>query len=215
MNVDAYQACFAQSWTDETPLQQVRFVVLDSETTGLDTRRDRIITIGAVAVIDNEIRLDDHIELMCKLDYNRSSVTVHGITRDETRDAMDEAEALSQFLDYLKDGVIVGHHIMHDIQTLNVAYRRHAGFELRNRSLDTMDLALHLNDAGAFSGRPMAQGFDLDGLCKMFDIPAHDRHTAGGDAFITAQVFQRLLPAARRAGRTTLTALTQPYESAP
>jgi DNA polymerase III subunit epsilon len=212
MNVAAYHACFDHTWLDDAPLEQVRFVVLDSETTGLDPRRDRLITIGAVAVIAGEILLEDSIEVMCKLDYNRASVTVHGITRDETRDAMEESEALSLFLDYVKDGVIVGHHIGHDIQALNVAYQRHAGFELRNRSLDTMDLALHLNGDGAFKN--MAQGFSLDGLCEMFGIPAHDRHTAGGDAFITAQVFLRLLRAARRTGRRTLAALTEPFRTA-
>jgi DNA polymerase-3 subunit epsilon len=212
VNVAAYHARFNESWTDAAPVETVRFVVLDSETTGLDPRRDRLITIGAVAVIDGEIRLDDCFEVMCKLDYNRSSVTVHGITRDETRAAMEEPDALAQLLDYLGDGVIVGHHIGHDIQALNVAFERHAGLTLRNRSLDTMDLALHLHDDGAFAGRPMASGFSLDGLCDMFAIPAHDRHTAGGDAFITAQVFLRLLRAARRVGRVALGALTVPYQ---
>lgn len=211
MNVPAYLAHFENTWAGDTPAQEVRFVVLDSETTGLDPRRDRLITIGAVAVVDGEILLDDVIEVMCKLDYNRSSVTVHGITRDETVDALDEPEALALFLDYLKDGVIVGHHIGHDIQALNAAYERHAGFELRNLSLDTMDLALHCNDDGAFKDRPMADGFSLDALCDMFNIPPHDRHTAGGDAFVTAQVFLRLLRAARRVGRTTLSTLTVPY----
>lgn len=214
MNVERYLSYFEQTWTPDTPVEAVRFVVLDSETTGLDTRRDRLITIGAIAVIDGDILLDDAFEVMCKLDYNRASVTVHGITRDETRDALDEPEAISRFLDYLKDGVIVGHHIGHDIQALNVAYERHAGFTLRNQSLDTMDLALHLNDDGAFVNQTMAKGFDLDGLCDMFGIPPHDRHTAGGDAFITAHVFVRLLRAARRVGRRTLGTLTTPYHPA-
>jgi DNA polymerase-3 subunit epsilon len=211
MNVTGYQARFDDTWTEETPWEAVRFVALDSETTGLDPRRDRLITIGAIAVIGGDVLLEDCLELMCKLDYNRSSVTVHGITRDETRDALEEPEALARFLEYLGDGVIVGHHIGHDIQALNVAYERHAGLTLQNRWLDTMDLALRLNDAEAFGERPMAAGFSLDGLCDMFGIAAHDRHTAGGDAFITAQVFQRLLRAARRAGWLTLGALTAPY----
>jgi len=145
------------------------------------------------------------------MDYNHSSVTVHGITRDEASEGLDEPEALELFLDYLRDGVIVGHHIGHDIQTLNAGYERHWGMQLRNRALDTMDLTLHLNDDGAFADRPMAQGFTLDALCEMFGIPAHDRHTAGGDAFITAQVFLRLLRAARRAGRTSVGSISIPY----
>lgn len=213
MNIDRYLRYFEKSWTDETPVSEVRFVVLDSETTGLDPRRDRLITIGAVAVVGGEIRLDDSFEVMLKLDYNRSSVTVHGITRDETREGMEEPEALDLFLDYLRDGVIVGHHIGHDVNTLNAGYERHFNFQLKNRALDTMDLTLHLRDDGAFADRPMAEGFTLDALCEMFGIVPHDRHTAGGDAFITAQVFLRLLRASRRAGRTTVGSISTPYSS--
>ncbi len=126
---------------------------------------------------------------------------------------MDEPQALAEFLAYLRDGVIVGHHIGHDIQALNCACERHFQLTLRNRWRDTMDLTLHLNDAGAFDGRPMAQGFSLDGLCEMFGIPMHDRHTAGGDAFLTAQIFLRLLRAAKAAGRDKLAALCVPYEA--
>jgi DNA polymerase-3 subunit epsilon len=83
-----------------------------------------------------------------------------------------------------------------------------------NRSLDTMDLTLHLDDAGAFAGRPMAAGFSLDGLCEMFGVKPHDRHTAGGDALLTAHVFLRLLRAAKRVGRDSLAQLCEPYKAA-
>ena len=197
---------------DRTPADQVRFVALDTETTGLDPRRDKIITIGAVAVVEGEICLDDSFEVMLKMAYNNSSVTVHGITRDEALEGMDEPEALRLFLDYLRDGVIVGHHIGHDIEALNCACERHSHERLRNRSLDTMDLTLRLNDLGAFAGKPMAEGFSLDALCTMFGVTAHDRHTAGGDAFITARIFQRLLRAAKAVGQDRLGWLCEPYQ---
>jgi len=212
MNIEAYLAAFQDTWRAESPAPQVRFVVLDTETTGLDPRRDRIITIGAVAVRGGEIVLEDRFEVLLKLDYNRSSVTVHGITRDETLGAMEEPQALALFLNYLKDGVIVGHHIGHDVQALNCACEKHFNITLKNRSLDTMDLTLHLKDDGALSESRMAAGFSLDALCETFGITPHDRHTAGGDAFLTAQVFLRLLHTARPAGRATLDSLCAPYQ---
>ncbi len=109
------------------------------------------------------------------------------------------------------DGVIVGHHIGHDIEALNCACERHFGGKLSNRSLDTMDLTLHLKDDDAFGKLPMAAGFSLDGLCGMFGVVPHDRHTAGGDAFITAQIFLRLLRATKTVGRDTLSSLCVPY----
>jgi DNA polymerase-3 subunit epsilon len=214
--VERYQQCFASTWTDDTPIDQVRFVVLDSETTGLNPRVDRLITIGAVAVCNHEIRLDDSFEALLEIDENTSAVTVHGITRDETRGGLEESEALVRFLDYLRDGVIVGHHIGHDIGTLDAGYERAGwGFQTMNRDLDTMDLTLHLERDGAFAGRPAIRHFTLDSLCDMFGVIPHDRHTAGGDAFLTAQVFLRLLKLAARHGRTTLGRVTEPFVEEP
>jgi DNA polymerase-3 subunit epsilon len=127
---------------------------------------------------------------------------------------MDEAEALGLFLNHLRDGVIVGHHIGHDITSLNVALERHWGFSLRNRSVDAMSLTLHLERSGAFPGRPPIQDFSLDALCDMFGVTPHGRHTAGGDAFLTAQIFLRLLPLAGRFSRGRLGALCEPFTPA-
>ena len=210
--IDRYRECFKTTWGDETPIDQVRFVVLDCETTGLNPLVDRIITIGAVGARNGEIVLEDSFDAMLKMSRNSASVAVHGITRDESRSGMDEPEALEIFLDYLKDGVILGHHIGHDIATLDAACGRHWGFQLLNRSLDTMYLALHLQKAGAFQGRGGIREFTLDGLCEAFGVAPHGRHTAGGDAFLTAQVFLRMRPLALKHGRETLGLICQPFE---
>jgi DNA polymerase III subunit epsilon len=211
--VRQYVQSFDATWSDDAPVERVRFVALDSETTGLNPRTDRLITIGAVAVLDGEIVLDDSFGALLRIARNTSAVTVHGVTRDESRSGMDEPEALERFLDYLRDGVIVGHHIGHDIATLNAAYERHWGLELMNRSLDTMDLTLHLEQSGAFGDRPPIRQFTLDALCELFGVIPHDRHTATGDAFITAQVFLRLLRLASRHGRDRLDAICEAFEA--
>jgi DNA polymerase-3 subunit epsilon len=209
--IEEYNALFEHSWSDNTPSDEVRFVVLDSETTGADARTAKLITIGAVVAIGGEIDLADAYEEIIWTGYNSPSVTVHGITRDETRDGVEEADALESFLKYLRDGVIVGHHIDHDIITISRATERHFGIKLQNRALDTMDLTLHLKDDGAFADKPEFEDFSLDALCDLFGVEPHDRHTAGGDAFITAQIYLRLLRLARKAGRKTLGSLTVPY----
>jgi DNA polymerase III subunit epsilon len=209
--LERYAQRFTSTWTDASRLDEVRFVVLDSETTGLNPKVDRIVTLGAVAVQDGDIVLDDTFEALLKVSANTAAVTVHGVTRDESLAGADEPQALEAFLTYLRDGVIVGHHIGHDIATIDSALTRHWGAHLRNRSLDTMDLTLHLERAGAFSGRPAIRRFTLDALCEMFGVVPYDRHTASGDAFITAQIFLRLLRLAARAGRTTLASLCEPF----
>jgi DNA polymerase-3 subunit epsilon len=84
-----------------------------------------------------------------------------------------------------------------------------------NRSLDTLDLTLNLERDGAFAGRPAIRHFTLDSLCTMFGVIPHDRHTATGDAFITAQVFQRLLRLSSRCQRDTLAGVAEVFEVEP
>ena len=169
-----YRQSFESTWADDTHVDDVRFVVLDCETTGLDPRKDRLITIGAVVVRGGEILLEDSFETMLKIDYNMSSVTVHGITRDQARDGQDEAAALRDFVTFLSDGVIVGHHIGHDVTALDTALERNFQVRLENRWIDTMELTLHLEKAGAFGGGRRLAGFSLDALCQLFEVTPHD-----------------------------------------
>lgn len=100
--------CFIESQTERatsdsqssgswlTSIDAVRFVVLDSETTGLNPRVDRLITIGAVAVQNSEIVVEDSFDALIRIDRNTEAVTVHGVTRDQSLRGMDEAVALEQ-----------------------------------------------------------------------------------------------------------------------
>jgi len=209
---DRYRRHFTATWPDDTSIADVRFVVLDLETAGLNPASDAIVTVGAVAVSAGDILIDDSFSALLKVSENTTAVTVHGVTRDQAVNGLDEPAALSGFLDYLKDGVIVGHHIGHDITAMNAACGRHWDLTLLNRSLDTMDLTLHLERAGAFAGRPAIRHFTLDALCEMFGVVPHDRHTAAGDAFITAQIFLRLARLASRFGRGTLQKISEPFD---
>ncbi|NEX16723.1 MAG: 3'-5' exonuclease [Halochromatium sp.] len=195
-----YREQFRHSWLDTTPLDQVRFCVLDCETTGLDPRRHRIVSIGAVGVIEGQIDLGDSLEVLLRVRFNTAATLVHGITRSETRDALDEPDALAELLDYLGDGVIVGHHISHDLRMIDAALARHTEDQLRNRHLDTGELMLNLLEAAAFGAEAELTDYSLDGLCRFFGILPHDRHTAPGDAFLTAGILMRLLRAAKRSG---------------
>ena len=206
-----YQALFEHTWADSLPVGRVRFVSFDSETTGLNPKRDALVSLGAVAVQGGEILLDETFEAMLKVRYNNSMVVIHGITREEALKGRDEDEALLDFLNFLGDAVIVGHHISYDVAMLDEALYRHFGMTLRNRTLDTMDLTLHLERSGLLTADGAQPDYSLDALCARFGIPPHDRHTAHGDAFITAQIFLKLLRLATKAGRTTLGSVCEAY----
>jgi len=206
-----YADAFGRTWSDDASPRDVRFVVLDCETTGLDPRKDRLVSIGAVAVVGGEIVLEDSYEALLKIDHNLAAVTVHGITRDEARAGQNEPDALIGFLGFLGDAVLVGHHIGHDRATLDVALDRHFGIHLRNRWIDTMELTLHLERAGAFADHEPLRSFSLDALCQRFEVTPYGRHTAPGDALLTALVFLKLLRLAEHHERRGLLALCERF----
>lgn len=207
----AYEALFNEAREPAADPRAVRFAALDCETTGLNPKTDRLVSIGAVAVIDGEIRLDDSLEALVKVRYNSAAVTVHGVTREAASAGLDEEEALEALLGYLGDAVIVGHHIRHDLETITAAMERRWGARLLNRSLDVMGLALLLEADGAFAGQAPMRDFSLDALCARFGVKPYGRHTAAGDAFLTAQVFLRLLKSAERVGRWSMEGLLEVY----
>ena len=211
-SIDTYKQAFAATWTDDSPVDRVRFVVLDCETTGFSPVLDRILTIGAVAIHGGEIWLDDSFDAMVRVTGDVGPVAVHGVTPDQSSRGDDQEATLQRFLPYLRDGVIVGHHIGHDVSMLDAGLERMGGgVQLLNRTLDTGDLALHLAKDGAFADRALPGHLSLDSLADLFGVIPHDRHTASGDAFITALVFLRLLKLASQHGRTSLASICQEF----
>jgi DNA polymerase-3 subunit epsilon len=201
-----YRQALSVAWADDCPLDQIRFVSFDAETTSLDPRRASMVALGGIAIYAGEIQLDDTIELLVRQSYNSSAVTVHGITREESLAGIEEREALTCALQYFGNAVLVGHHVGFDVTLLNTACYREFELELANRSLDTAELALLLAQDGAL---PEMADFSLDSLLRIFGIEPHDRHTAAGDAFLTALAFQRLLRVAQHADRVTLARLLE------
>ena len=206
--VQAYLQSFAHTAVETLAVEAARFVVVDCETTGLNPEKDAIVSIGAIAIKAGQILLDDQFEIMFKVTHNTASVTVHGVTREVAeQDGVEEVEALKQFLTYLQDSVIVGHHVKFDKTIISAHCTRRFGFTLKNSCLDTMNMTLLLERSGVLPKLGVSDDFSLDSLCRRFSIAPHGRHTAGGDAFITAQIFLILLKHVRTIGICTLNEL--------
>ena len=190
----------------DLPVTEARFVVLDTEATGLNTAKDRILSIGAVAVRHPRIFLQDSFELLVAQEATGSSDTikVHGILQADMAGAVSEAEALEQLLDYLGNSVVVAHNLWFDKSILDRALLRQFGFPLLNPSLDTINLARRLQTAGRQPEEIPGKEFTLEKLCQQYGIRMHYRHSAAGDALATAELLQILLAKAGNRGITRL-----------
>ena len=165
--------------------EEIRFVALDTETTGFDYENDRILCIGAVAVKNNKILVSDAIEIYVKQDvFNKETVKIHGIRKDGNEEKLSEAAAIIKFIDYLDDAVIVAHHTAFDVTMINMALKRLNVGPLESKQLDTNYIHKKIAKTDTYK-----KIFSLEELCEIYDVKMHDRHTALGDALITAYLF--------------------------
>lgn len=168
--------------------ENIRFVVIDTETTGFDFYKDRILCIGGVAIKNNKILISDSFEIYIKQDvFNKETVKIHGIRRNGDEIKVTEEEALIQFINYLDDAVIVAHHTSFDIGMINQALKRLNVGPIKSRLLDTNYLHKKLSGTN-----PYKKLCSLDDLCEIYNVKMHDRHTALGDALLTAYIFLKI-----------------------
>lgn len=184
------------------------YIVLDCETTGI-ARKDQIVTIGAVEVKGKSISLGHLLDIHLPLSENSVAATIHEELADQSG-PFEIIEALQEVLAFLQNRPIVGHHISFDIRKLNQLFQEYfPGFKLKNQVLDTMILTRRLDPVRYERNVAGNESMQLDVLCEEFGIIIENRHTALGDAFLTAQLFQRLLPKLEQRGIKTLSALVR------
>jgi DNA polymerase-3 subunit epsilon len=172
-------------------LEEKTFVVLDTETTGFHPKKDRIISFGAIKVRNNSIILADCIEFYISQDhYDAQSAPIHGILQSETKNQLNELEALEKIIDYLANHYIVAHHAGFDVRMINQALKRHGLSPLKNKVFDTGYLHRKSLIHSPLVDRDKI--YSLDELAEKYDIPKKDRHTALGDAYITALLFLKI-----------------------
>lgn len=195
-------------------VEDVDYVVLDTELTGLDLQRDSLISIGAVRMAGTRIFPGSAYYRMVRpqTQMKKEAILVHGITPQEVAELPPEDSVLAEFLDYCGGAVLVGHFITIDRSIIDRQLRRLQGHGLRNLLLDTRQihrwLGLHSRDAERHY-TDTDRDCDLFSLARQHDIPISGAHNALADAYLTAQLFQRYLRILPRFGVNTLGALAR------
>lgn len=174
-------------------IHQQSFIVLDTETTGLDLVKDNILSIGAVRIINNTIDIADSLSIIVKNEQiqTQNAVAIHGLVQTELK-GQSPQDALVAFFDFVGSDIIVGHHIDFDIAMLHKLSKNHGGDVLKNNMVDTSYLARRLDHAYDPHSLDRKE-YTLDKLCARFNVVPKARHTADGDAYITAIIFMKLI----------------------
>jgi DNA polymerase-3 subunit epsilon len=183
-----------------------RWVVLDTETSGLDPDRDRLLAIGGVAVDDDGLLPGDSFEIVLRSDAgaSESNIVLHGIGRGAQAAGVAPAHALAAFAGWAADSPRVAFHAQFDRIALARAFER-AGLE--DAAVPWLDLSPL---AAALEPRASRYGtHSLDDWLAAFGIECLVRHNAAADAFATAEMLLRLRSMAARQGAKGFDALVK------
>jgi DNA polymerase-3 subunit epsilon len=183
---------------DERRLVDLVYTVFDTETTGLEpSQGDEIIQIGAARIVNGKLLRQECFEQLVDPQRNipAASIPIHGIQPAMVVGQPKIGEVLPAFHAFAQDTVLVAHNAAFDMRFLQLK-EKSTGVVFDQPVLDTLLLSAVIH--------PNQDSHRLEAIAERFDVPVIGRHTAMGDAMVTAEIFIKLIPLLAQQGIHTL-----------
>lgn len=195
---DLFKATEQTRSLDDRRLVDLVYTVFDTETTGLaPAQGDEIIQIGAARIVNGKLLRQESFEQL--VDPQRSipaaSIPIHGIQPAMVVGQPKIGEVLPAFHAFAQDTVLVAHNAAFDMRFLQLK-EKSTGVVFDQPVLDTLLLSAVIH--------PNQDSHRLEAIAERFDVPVIGRHTAMGDAMVTAEIFIKLIPLLAQQGIHTL-----------
>lgn len=185
-NINKEYPDFWKEYLAKFETKSERFVVLSTETSGLNPTKDVILSIGSFAVVDNSIVIQDSFEaVLLQYKFFHDNGLTNEFIIESKMEKLPEPEALKALIEYIGNGVLVGHHINFDVEMINAALEKLDCGRLKNEALDVDVMYRKLHDIND-------RQFSLDELCDIYKIPKSERNSSSEDAYKIALLFLKL-----------------------
>jgi DNA polymerase III subunit epsilon len=173
---------------DQRPLSQIAYTVFDTETTGLQPAEgDEIISIGALRIVNGRLLQQESFDQLVRprRKLSAESITVHGISEAMLEGQPRIEQVLPQFQRFAEDTVLVAHNAAFDMRFLQMQEEK-TGVIFNQPVLDTLLLSQVIH--------PNQPQHTLEAIAARLGVAVVGRHTALGDAFVTGEVFLKMIP---------------------
>ena len=167
------------------------YISLDCETTGLNPRKDEILSIGAVLIRDNKVLMRNTFNIFLKpsKSINAESIKIHHIRPVDLENGMNPEEAIHKLLDFIGSRPIVGYYINFDVSIISKYTKKYIGIKLPNETIEVSSMY--------YKTRKRSSEYEFidlkfDTIMKILDIPALGKHDALNDAIMTSMIFLKL-----------------------
>lgn len=174
---------------DEAPEDEV--VVFDTETTGLNPKKDEILSIGAIKVKDNKILTSEKFSLFVKptKHVSENSIKIHQIRNVDLENAIPAQEAIEAFLQFIGSRTLVGYYLEFDVAMINKYVKAWLGITLPNPQIEVSGL-YHDKKIKRIPEGVIDLRFDV--IMKELGLPSFGKHDALNDAIMTAMMYIKL-----------------------
>ncbi|MBP3820572.1 3'-5' exonuclease [bacterium] len=159
-------------------------IVLDTETTGLDYTKEKMVEFAAVRLENGKIKDKFETLINPQQHIRKSSIAIHGITPEMVEDAPTEEEIMPQILEFMGDYPMVAHNAIFDYSFINEASKRVFGHGINNERVDTQQMFKEVY--------PDLDAHGLNALTEKFKVELHDHHRAMGDTMGLALAYPKL-----------------------
>lgn len=167
------------------------YVVFDTETTGLNPKKDDILSIGAVKIKDNKILTSKTFEVFIKHsgEISSKSIEIHKIRPVDLENAKDLNVAIIEFLEFIGSRPLIGYYLEFDVAMINKYIKPMLGITLPNKIIEVSEIFYDREIKFIPQGN-----IDLrfDTILKKCDIPDMGVHNAVNDAIMTALIYLKL-----------------------
>ncbi|MFV7235582.1 MULTISPECIES: 3'-5' exonuclease [Flavobacterium] len=185
-NINKEYPEFWKTYLSKFDKKSKRFVILSTETSGLNPVKDVILSIGSFAVNDNSIVIGDSFEaVLLQYKFLHDNGLSNEFIVESKMKKLAEPEAIQSLINFIGNAVLVGHHIDFDVEMINAALERLDCGRLKNEALDVDVMYRKLQDIND-------RQFSLDELCDIYKIPKSDRNSSSEDAYKIALLFLKL-----------------------
>ncbi len=166
------------------PRKKVVEIVLDTETTGLDYTKERIIEFAAVRLENGKIKDTYQTLINPEQHIRKSSIAIHGITEDMVADAPTEKDVMGEIFEFIGDAPIVAHNAIFDYSFLNEASKRVFKKKFENEKIDSQQMFKEIC--------PDLESHGLAALTDKFHVELENHHRAMADAMGLALAYPKL-----------------------
>ncbi len=175
---------------DESPKNE--YVCLDCETSGLNPKKDEILSIGAVHIKDNKILMSKTFNIFLKPSKNidSESIKIHHIRPIDLENGIEAQKAIFQLLEFIGSRTIVGYYIEFDIAIISRYTQEFIGIKLPNKTIEVSSMYYKTRRKSSYYG---LVDLKFDTILKNLNIPNFGKHDALNDAIMTSIIFLKLI----------------------